>query len=427
MKKAFIVLLAALMSTCVWSDEMGVENAPDAKGEVKSVGGKIDVEIPILAWWGIPHAHATVERYREMAEAGFTHCLPPDRGVEENLHHLKLAEEAGIKVVVQDRRMFRDPEAVAMDYKDHPALGAYHIKDEPGAKEFTRIGDVVRRLSEVDPLHPSYINLLPTYADNKLLQADGYEDYLRQYMEIVQPEFLSYDNYIIYGNSYREREFYRNLWIIRNWAEDHAIPFWAFVMVTAHGPYLEPEEGDIRFQAFASLAYGAGGIQYFTYWTPSGRPDHRFHSGPIGPEGERNPVYDRIKRVNRDIHALAPHLSKLTSRGVYLAPSLPSKSSREFHDENLPNSVTSINGDAVVLGDFIDEQQTEYLLVVNRSPKDAATVTLAFAEDVVAVHEVSASVRDYELVALQAIEGSHAVRLNLVPGDGRLLMIRKME
>src|ERR1051326_5411085 len=51
--------------------------------------------------------------------------------------------------------------------KQHPALYAYSLVDEPKAGAFPRLGKLVAHLRERDPAHLAYINLLPTYASNE--------------------------------------------------------------------------------------------------------------------------------------------------------------------------------------------------------------------------------------------------------------------
>lgn len=57
--------------------------------------------------------------------------------------------------------------------KKHPALYAYHLRDEPSAAYFGHIGKVVAYLRERDPVHVSYINLFPIYASNEQLGTKG--------------------------------------------------------------------------------------------------------------------------------------------------------------------------------------------------------------------------------------------------------------
>src|SRR6187397_2764386 len=56
--------------------------------------------IPVLAWGGIPAAESTAERYRELAEAGFTHHFSSFSNAAGMAAALDLAHAAGVKQVI---------------------------------------------------------------------------------------------------------------------------------------------------------------------------------------------------------------------------------------------------------------------------------------------------------------------------------------
>ena len=53
--------------------------------------------------------------------------------------------------------------------KNHPALYVYQHWDEPSAEKFTELARVKEWIRRRDPNHATWINLLPTYANNKQL------------------------------------------------------------------------------------------------------------------------------------------------------------------------------------------------------------------------------------------------------------------
>src|SRR5690606_17905077 len=82
-----------------------------------------------------------------------------------------------------------------------------------------------------------------------------------------------------------------------------------------YGPHTDPTEAQVRWQVFASLAYGAKGVLYFCYWTPAGG---EFPKGGaiIGRDGKRTRHYDEAKRINAAVKNLGPTLMNLTSTAV---------------------------------------------------------------------------------------------------------------
>ena len=58
-----------------------------------------EAQIPIMAWYCIPAADATPERYRELADCGFTINFSHLRTLEELQQSLDCAREAGVKAM----------------------------------------------------------------------------------------------------------------------------------------------------------------------------------------------------------------------------------------------------------------------------------------------------------------------------------------
>src|SRR5262245_42506247 len=64
---------------------------------------------PISHWCGVRREFISLERYREVADAGFTYAMPGLEGgtptPEENLRILDYCQAVGIKAFLNDRRM----------------------------------------------------------------------------------------------------------------------------------------------------------------------------------------------------------------------------------------------------------------------------------------------------------------------------------
>jgi hypothetical protein len=107
-----------------------------------------------------------------------------------------------------------------------------------------------------------------------------------------RPQALVYDHYVLSGyNAGYGRpagsvlpDFFWGLNTARQKAGTR--PFWIYLLATGHGwddptmphgpddVYLRPDENNLRFQVFCSIAYGAKGIYYFTYRRPNGIAYH---------------------------------------------------------------------------------------------------------------------------------------------------------
>src|SRR4029079_17670583 len=172
-------------------------------------------------------------------------------------------QKLGMKAIIHDNRMVASIEGSAdrkkaldemvRDYKDHPALLAYSITDEPAAGAFDGLGEVVAYLKQIDPKPPGYINLLTTLARQipgagskySYLGTATYEDYVRQFVQKVKPAWLCYDNYRMLKRGDRG-DFHENLETVANVALESNIPFWNTTLVTQHGDFRVLTEPELR-------------------------------------------------------------------------------------------------------------------------------------------------------------------------------------
>lgn len=99
-------------------------------------------------------------------------------------------------------------------------------------------------------------------------------------------------------------DWYYNLEIVRNISSELNKPFWAFALSTSHGNYPIPTLEHLRLQVYSNLAYGAKGIQYYTYWTPTSA-NFVYVSGPINKDGSKSKVYDLVKQMNHEINTFS--------------------------------------------------------------------------------------------------------------------------
>lgn len=124
---------------------------------------------------------------------------------------------------------------------------------------------------------------------------------------------MSYDHYCLMEDGSRRPEYYPNIEVVRELSEKAGLPFWQIILSTALLEYREPSEADFRWQVWTSLAFGAKGISYFTYWTPT---IENFRTGIVDGFGEPTHQYPIVRRINRELANIAPRLLELKSLGV---------------------------------------------------------------------------------------------------------------
>ena len=230
-------------------------------------------EFIIIPWGHVPD---DVEAIQAIRDCGFNIA---GLSSAENLDKL---HAAGLKALYFDSRIHargdqvnlapgeireRVEEAVAK-VSEHPALYGYYVCDEPGADDYPGLARWHEAFQKADPDKLAYINLFPNYASPQQMNVPTYEEYVESYITTVAPTIVSYDHYALMEGGTLRDSYFNNLEVIRAASQRHELPFWNIVLSNAHFTYAEPSPAGFRFQLYTTLAYGAKGICYFTYFTP---------------------------------------------------------------------------------------------------------------------------------------------------------------
>lgn len=261
--------------------------------------------IPILGWYSIPPDFATVARYKEMKDAGFDISFSFLRNPDDVQKSLDAAQQAGIKIVISCPELKSQTESIVKRFMKHPALAGYFLRDEPPVDGFAELGSWAKKVNAVDPEHFCYVNLFPNYATAAQLGTANYREYVSRFAKEVPLHFLSFDSYPLTSAEGVYSKWHQNLEIFSDEAKKIGKPFWAFAQsILFDNFHDEPSLATMRVQMFTNLAYGAQGLQYFTYWQPVS-PTEDFRGGPITLEGKRTAIYDYIKILNQEIRNLS--------------------------------------------------------------------------------------------------------------------------
>ena len=145
-------------------------------------------DLPILAWYGIPAHEATVERFEELRDAGFTLNFRSFPSADAVAKGLDAAGKAGIKLIIGCPELEKEPEKTVRRFMNHSALAGYFLRDEPRSNEFAELGEWARRIQAVDNEHFCYLNLFPTGPKEHLdqLGVKSYREYVSRFDEQVK-------------------------------------------------------------------------------------------------------------------------------------------------------------------------------------------------------------------------------------------------
>jgi hypothetical protein len=336
---------------------------------------------------------------------------------------LDAVKAAGLKAIVSDASLHVSDDKLNQDESTirknvaalvervgkHPALFGYYLRDEPNARMFPTLGRYVAAYREADPNARCYINLFPNYASPDQLGTSTYDAYLERFITTAKPPFVSYDHYALMEGNLLRAGYFPNLEAVRKAALAHKLPFWNIVLGNSHFNYAEPTEAGLRFQAYTTVAYGGRGLSYFTYLTPA---HGNYRLAAIDQFGNKTPTWDMIRRVNLQLHVLAPTLVKLTSVNVFHHPDVPEGC------QGIGGSrfVTELSGGSLLVGEFEDADKQPYVMVVNKSLQSSTPVSVKFR-------------RPGEVMYVNSYTGQRGnwsgEALWLAPGQGMLLVLPK--
>lgn len=252
---------------------------------------------------------------------------------------------------------------------------------------------------------------------NQNIQGGTYEDYVYRWAR-TKPDVLCYDHYPFLTNNGFKSDYYTNMEIIRRQSLSHKINFWTYIQSVGMAPtFRAPSQSDLRYHIYTSLAYGAKGYIYFTYWTPP-YGSEGFNNGLILENGTQNTSYTWAKNINGEVLKLGPTLKALTSQAVYHTGSLPASTiglPADFfwkpNDTNQP----------LIISYFKNNSGRKYVMVVNRDTANARNVTFTLSPKPTEVKEISKSTGAEVNTNYNSSTGT--ISSSLSAGEGRIYVL----
>jgi len=374
---------------------------------------------PIMPWSGTT---GTAEDLSRMAECYMSICgfCRADQ--------LDAVAAAGLVGIVQDPRLNYDwggtidvtqmrekIRSLVSEVGDHPALFGYYLRDEPSAEMFDNLALVADELRKEDPEAAAYINLFPNYASPQQLGTESYEEHVSRFAETVRPPFISYDHYCMTESGTSYDLYFANLAVVRRVAIEHGVPFWNIVLGCGLHMLRVPNEADLRWQVYTTLAYGGKGISYYRYRI---RPDANFRMGPVDEFGNLTETYYAMQRVNHRVAMLGPTMMRLRStRVTHVFAEEPLFELPEECEAFSPDAVLSdITGGDFVVGQFEDEDGRSCFMIVNLSLTRSARYWVTLADPQAKLRMISDVTGNEQGAGLSDW---------LAPGQGRLLVVTK--
>lgn len=320
---------------------------------------------------------------------------------------LELGGTYGVGLIVTDEPLRKgsllDEEASARinEYGNYPAFCGVHVIDEPNWPGYapgdgTRdIEDFAPAFAQLDKLGVVAVsNLLPTYASAK---TEDYPKYVEEFLSTCPTPYLSFDHYV-FDKGRDISEYFYNLSVIREKAQEYNIPFWTFIQAGSQWndsrgrfdsttPYY-PNEKQFDWNINTSLAYGAQGIEYFPLVQPEhfsfaeSKPYDFERNGILGTWGNKTQWYYYAQNINKHLYAIDEVLMNSKNKGVIVngeqAVNETARSSCILEGTSW-RELEDVSGDTMV-GCFNYQGRTA-LYVVNYDMEYAQDIKLTFYDE----------------------------------------------
>jgi hypothetical protein len=366
--------------------------------------------------------------------------------LNDSVERLEVAKKNGLKVILgnelinpanlHDVEKRKKLDSLIEKVKKYDSLEGYFIIDEPIARNLSKYVELVSYLRKKDPGRLIYMNILPHFAvneghgisvnrsgkkklnypshlhgvgvDNKTVIT--YMAYLRQFVDTIKPDFISYDYYHLFEKKDGD-EYFLNLALVSQVAKEAGKPFLNIIQA---GRYLKewrlPTEQEVRFQVYTTLAYGGRGISYFTYW---GRASEE----GLYRDGKPSALVKSVGAINSEIRNLGPTLMSLNSQGVYHTSPLP------FGGEEIPSNspVKILSKSEVVLGLFGKGKSTNTFLISNRNYRSRQKADIKVGIAGMRIQELNRKTGKW--IPFKILSSARIISVNLEPGDGRLFRV----
>ena len=306
-----------------------------------------------------PNAECIVkeEVVADITAAGITLCQI-SYDTETNKQALRLLKKYGLRASVVENRLTEAARngkteiidevvrTIVEDYKEFDNIEGWDIWDEPNTENFPMIAKIVEAFRRYAPGHETVINLFPEYTPVEAFKDTDYASHLKHFVEMVHPDFISYDHYPFMGRKlpgtigqadeieiesekerlirqaakreYSRGDFFGNLKIVREIGLKNQIEQMMIALLTEHGDYRNLTLPEIRWQVNMCLAYGFHRVSYFTYGLPTGSMDFwKWDNSMINWTGEKYQHYYDVQAVNREIYDIGELLFTGKSDAVF--------------------------------------------------------------------------------------------------------------
>lgn len=324
---------------------------------------------------GYGHYPVDEEVIRAIADCGFTSIpMYTDRADLKRL--LKLMDKYGLTcnavfetritdriIVAENRDSFTQEEideeirSLTEDLGEYGNITGWNVIDEPSADFFPVMQKVIAAFRKYSPGKELHINIWPNYANSEQLRAENYEAYLKQYLEEIDPDYLSFDYYHFTSEKSTSdlARLFDNLELIRSAGLRCGKDYMQIVLLTRHMHYADLTPYQLRWEVNTALAYGAKRISYFTFWNDPNMERDGWENACMTSKAEKTEHYYEVQKINKWLLPLGRELFGKKSTAVFhLGDDSPGQIGRYARGYTPFGALGECAGSGFLLGFFDD-------------------------------------------------------------------------
>jgi len=382
---------------------------------------------------------------------------------EQNLHIAELCDKYGMWLFVQEAWQWQDywkdsrqPHHYWLDlsqqqteeyvnfWKDVPGVGGFFLYDEAdddnkNPYSMAAYGELAAKIKKIAPDMIMHTSDAPGRRTDAVLglinSAKNYENlgYLPDHIGDCEYPFQSGVNGDIKFTWFKYLDMYRKIGL------EYGIKTSRYLQLNAgwDGPvsqskYKVMEKNQIRYELYSGLAYGVKKFGLFSWNIPPASQGAYWEGVVLNRDGTYTVMYDHLKDLFGQVHALSDVIFPLEARNVYCTvDKVGGFAKLEKFTAKPPKAFFAQPGDSrdVLYSLMVNpEDGARYLMVVNNqthSNHSAITHTINFKNaeglKLAALTEVSHDTGAY----LEPIDltTAHSAALSFLPGEGRLFRL----
>lgn len=210
--------------------------------------------------------------------------------------------------------------AQAETFVDHPAIVGMAICDEPHSWDYPHIELLRQEAQELFPDKLIYINLFPSggpvhaYAagseDENYNPNYDYNDYIREYEETIETDYISYDLYSLGNDSTGVFNFLTAAASVGDISRNAGKDYWFIPQVSSALDDVWVTTQQLRYQVYNSMVFGVKAINWACWNAGWWHPNNQV----VDSQGNFTQQYEKLQTINHEIKTMSPIYMRYTSK-----------------------------------------------------------------------------------------------------------------